>query len=840
MQPSRRNKSLIRLILWSVISIGFGIAFSGLVVHGITAMKSSDKEPSVVRENLTTKVIALAEKIKDWTKIGRTRASGAIANINFDGIAVAPRAEYHLRDKDLLPKVGATAYYVGDAVTGQKIISKNENDVMPIASVTKLMTTLVSLEEIDQNATTKVSSRAINTNGYSGQLIAGEKIKIGDLNFPILLVSSNDATEVVAEHVGRDKFMSLMNKWASDIGMEKTNYKDPSGLSADNYSTAKDLFTLASYLFTKHKTVFNISGLDRYTLGNHTWLNANPFSRRDDYLGGKTGYTDRAKRTGVAIFSVPFEGYESRPIAITLLKTDDRTKDLNNILEYLNKNVYYSYDEKIAAAEGGEVTLGFVGDIMLDRGVETSVIKNFEGNYHKIFSEVKALEDDDILFANLEGPISDKGRNVGSKYSFRFDPVVTEAIKQAGFDVVSFANNHVGDYSDAAFLDTLGRLSENNILYTGAGETYDLAKKPVVIERSGIQIGYLGFSDVGPEWMKATAEKPGILLANDPNLESIIREAKESVDFLVVSVHWGDEYKAHTARQETLAHKMIDAGANMVVGHHPHVTQDVEEYKDGLIVYSLGNFVFDQYFSAETMQGQYALVTIGKDGIRDHRETIFKINENYQPVIEDPDLLKEEYAFQRGTCPIGNSDMDQMYANVSQENSVDEYIPEGLVAIKNEIPTKDGRDVCMTEESATALKEMFDAALTENVDIVVTSAFRSHDSQEVLYTNNQKDRVSGEMESVAKPGHSEHQLGTTADLSSPEVNSESASSKFKNTKSYAWLSKNAYRYGFVMSYPAGKDTGYIEEPWHWRYMGTDIAAEIKEKGITIQEYLESL
>lgn len=839
MESTRKNKNLIRIILWSVIAIGFGVAFSGLVVHVVTSIKNNE-ESTVVRENLTTKALALVQNFKEWTKIGRSNASGTIANINFDGIATAPRATYHLRDKDLLPKVGALAYYVGDAVTGQKIISKNESDVLPIASVTKLMTTLVSLEEIDQNDTAKVSARAINTNGYSGSLSQGEKIKIGDLNFPILLVSSNDATEVVAEHIGRDKFMGLMNKWATDIGMEKTNFKDPSGLSADNYSTAEDLFKLSSYLYTKHKTVFNISGLDRYSLGGRTWLNANPFSRRDDYLGGKTGYTDRAKRTGVAIFSTAFEGYDPRPIAITLLKTDDRTKDINNILEYLRTNVYYSYDEKIAAAENTEITLGFVGDMMLDRGVETSVIKNFGGNYDKVFAEVPTLKNDDILFANLEGPISDKGRNVGSKYSFRFDPAVTESIKKAGFDILSFANNHVGDYSDEAFLDTLGRLAENNILVTGAGENYELAKKPTIIERSGIKIGYLGFSDVGPEWMKATDAKPGILLANDPNLETIIKDASEVVDFLVVSVHWGDEYKAHNKRQELLARKIIDSGGNLVVGHHPHVTQDVEEYKDGLIIYSLGNFIFDQYFSAETMQGQYAQVTINKSGIKDHNEIIFKINKEYQPVIEDIATGNERFAFQRGFCPIGNSDTDQMFANVNQQNSVEEYIPEGLVAIKPEIPTKDDRDICMTEESAIAMKKLIDDAKAQDVDILVTSAFRSHNSQEVLYTNNQKENSDSAEESVAKPGHSEHQLGTTVDLSSPEANYESASARFKSTKAYAWLEKNADRYGFVMSYPAGKDTGYIEEPWHWRYLGPEIAKEIKDGGLTIQEYLESL
>ena len=146
----------------------------------------------------------------------------------------------------------------------------------------------------------------------------------------------------------------------------------------------------------------------------------------------------------------------------------------------------------------------------------------------------------------------------------------------------------------------------------------------------------------------------------------------------------------------------------------------------------------------------------------------------------------------------------------------------------------------MTEEAATAMKRMYNDAIDNSVDIMVTSGFRSHDSQEVLYTNNQKLQSDDEEESVAKPGHSEHQLGTTVDLSTPEVNGESASARFKSTETYKWLEKNAYRYGFVLSYPGDKDTGYIEEPWHWRYLGVDIAKEINEKGITIQEYLESL
>ncbi len=837
-QQYKRNS--IKIIIWSLVAVSFGIFLSGLIVN---IVDGSGKEATAVeteesQSGFINKFLTYADKIKNVASHFSKSGTEAVGSIDFGGLSLPPQATYHLKDKDLEPKVNALAYVIGDADTGEIIYSKNADVVSPIASVTKLMTALASLEDLPQEDITKVSNKAINTLGQSGGLMPNEKVKVSDLLYPLLLVSSNDAAEALAEHGGRERFMKFMNARAKEIGMEKTNYEDPSGLSPNNYSTAADLFKMTNYLFTKHKTVFDITDLSKYSLGGRTWFNANHFARYDDYLGGKTGYTDRAKRTGVAIFKTNFEGAGEKHIAITLLKTDDRTRDINEILKFIHQNVYFSFDNNLFAKDA-EVTLGFVGDMMFDRGVKTSVFKNFGGDFSKTLEEAGMLEKPDIMFGNLEGPVSDKGRNVGSKYSFRFDPVIPTVLKDAGFDIVSFANNHVGDWSDEAFLDTLGRLEEANLLYTGAGETYEEALTPVVIERSGMKIGFLGSSDVGPEWMKATPEKPGIILAGDPNLLKEIEKAKEGVDFLVVSVHWGDEYKPHNTRQEMLAHKMIDAGADIVVGHHPHVAQDVEEYKGGLIIYSLGNFVFDQYFSEETMQGMFAEVTLGEDGIVDHKETIFKINPEYQPILPSKQQ-DDRFAFDRGTCQIGNSDANQMFTNVSAEISVDNYIPEGLVEIKDGIKTKEGRNICLTEEAALAFKEMSDDAAEEGLDLRVTSGFRDRGFQEALYTKNQAEHGDEGTESVAKPGHSEHQLGTTVDLTTIEIAEASASPAFEKTPEFEWLTSHAHKYGFIMSYPRGADTGYIYEPWHWRYLGEDMAEEIKDSGQTIQKYLEDL
>lgn len=286
------------------------------------------------------------------------------------------------------------------------------------------------------------------------------------------------------------------------------------------------------------------------------------------------------------------------------------------------------------------VVITFVGDIMLDRGVKSSVNKNFNGDYTKLFEKaflnvqdnpIFLLKNDDITLGNLEGPVSDKGHNVGSKYSFRMNPEVLSALKDSGFDIFNVANNHAGDWSIDAFWDTLNNLSLNELAFTGGGINYTEASTVKIIEKNGVKIGFLGFSDVGPEWLLATSEKPGILSAKDPKIIDIIKEAKTKSDFLIVSFHWGDEYVKQNKRQEYLAHLSIDNGADIIIGHHPHVKQDIEFYKEKPIVYSLGNFVFDQYFSEDTMNGLMIQIEVLKNGsIKIFRKFNTKQNKQFQ------------------------------------------------------------------------------------------------------------------------------------------------------------------------------------------------------------------
>lgn len=272
---------------------------------------------------------------------------------------------------------------------------------------------------------------------------------------------------------------------------------------------------------------------------------------------------------------------------------------------------------------------------MADRGVRSVVEKSFSGNYQSLFSRALTIADYDISFANLEGPVSLRGINRGSIYSFRMDPKLIPALKKAGFDVVSVANNHAGDWSGDAFYDTISQLGEYDIFAVGGGFNRADATEVKIIERNGLRIGFLGFTDVGPDWLEAGIKNAGILRAADGDFDAIIKRAAEQVDTLVVSFHFGDEYRSlSTARQKALARRAIEQGARIVIGHHPHVVEEIERYNGGIIAYSLGNFVFDQNFSPETMQGLALSITVDKNGVGNIQRLPYNITTLYQPELD--------------------------------------------------------------------------------------------------------------------------------------------------------------------------------------------------------------
>lgn len=257
-----------------------------------------------------------------------------------------------------------------------------------------------------------------------------------------------------------------------------------------------------------------------------------------------------------------------------------------------------------------ELTLMFVGDIMLSRGVGNKMRK--QDNYKYPFLKIADyLQKADLLFGNLEGPLSDKGADRGKKYSFRADPKAIEGLQHAGFDILSIANNHILDWGQEAKQDTILRLKNNNILPVGFDE------KPV-LEVENTKISFSAYTYPLP----SKIELP-------------------EADIKIISMHTGTEYQKHSnPDQQKFARMAIDAGADLVIGHHPHVTQEIEEYKNKFIFYSLGNFVFDQQFSEDVKNGWIAQIIIKNKKIISAEPINIYINSSFQPKLKIDKQIK--------------------------------------------------------------------------------------------------------------------------------------------------------------------------------------------------------
>ena len=615
--------------------------FGSYIIHGVPHDLNNKPLPRDQDGDIRL-ATADAQIIYEWSDTD-TRVS-IFSDSTIKPATLSSQSTYITANGQTLPKVSAESYVVGDLDTGEIILESNQDSVHPIASVSKLMTALVSLDTMNQfdfATVTKPETQVYAVNKFT----PGEKLALSNLIYPLLLPSSNVAAEIIAGHKDRATFISEMNAQALKLGMKNTHYEDPSGLSSHNVSSANDLFLLTQNLFKEKPFIFNITLLPSYNAQGHYWKNISQFLRVPGYIGGKSGQTDEAKQSNIALFSMPLSETASRNIVIIVLRSEDRYSDTMKIFNFLKSRVIYGSPKNFTITNSDDlssnITLSFVGDIMLDRGVRASVKTNFGGDYSQLFAQTAPqLQASDVAFANLEGPVTDKGTDLHDLYSFHMDPAVLAVIKTAGLNMLSFANNHVGDWGRAGFDDSIARMDAQGIGHLGAGKNKAQAGQPVIETIKGMKIGFLGFTDVGPNALAATDTESGVLLASDPDFKKIITDAKKQVDALVVSFHWGVEYQEHTDRQTQLAHDAIDAGANVIVGTHPHVVQAVETYHGGLIAYSLGNFIFDQAFSKETMQGMLLKITFDAKTktLKRYDKYAIKLSPQFQPQV--PELMQ--------------------------------------------------------------------------------------------------------------------------------------------------------------------------------------------------------
>lgn len=280
--------------------------------------------------------------------------------------------------------------------------------------------------------------------------------------------------------------------------------------------------------------------------------------------------------------------------------------------------------EDITLAFAGDTLLGFrIGDLIRERGTD-----------YPWGGVTPTLGGADLAMVNLECSVSVRGSPQDKKWTFRAEPEALTGLRNAGVDLVSLANNHVLDYGQEAFEDTLANLDKAGVARVGAGLNVDEAARPVILEAKGFKVGFLAATEFYPEAWLATDTRPGVWSARyGEKLAAALKTLRPEVDCVVVSLHWGVEYESYPyAYQRQLARGLIDAGADLIIGHHPHVLQGLEVYKGGLIAYSLGNFVFT-YKNRESQDSGILVVTLDRAGLAAAR--FLPVFTNYgRPILE--------------------------------------------------------------------------------------------------------------------------------------------------------------------------------------------------------------
>ena len=291
--------------------------------------------------------------------------------------------------------------------------------------------------------------------------------------------------------------------------------------------------------------------------------------------------------------------------------------------------------------EAGPVGLAAVGDLMLGDSA-VCVGYGFRSRYGdadptRLFAGVKPLfEGAGLVFGNLETVLSLSGLDPSSLSSaqMRGSPSFARALRHAGFDVVSVANNHANQHGADAYDETVALLREAGVTPCGMRGTAPWCSEAAVLTRDGTRVGFLGYclrprqyGDGEPPFAEGTSFE---ILAD-------VRRLRPSVDYVVVSLHWGEEFVPRpSAGEVALGRSIIDAGASLVIGHHPHVLRPVELYGAGVIAYSLGNFVADMVWQRRLREGALVRCTLAAGGVTDVEVTPTLIGDDFRPAASGP------------------------------------------------------------------------------------------------------------------------------------------------------------------------------------------------------------
>lgn len=333
-----------------------------------------------------------------------------------------------------------------------------------------------------------------------------------------------------------------------------------------------------------------------------------------------------ARNKGDSHFQLTWEKIESRdykdkPDKETrieeIVTINDKYSDILSDPDYMIENNIYAKD----AVAPQQVTISFAGDILFDANY--AIMGKVAGNGNiangimpELIAEMKSA---DIMMLNNEFPYSDRGTPTENKaFTFRAKPSTVSYLNDLGVDLVALANNHAYDYGQEAFEDTMSILEEAGITYVGAGRNLQEARRPVYYIINNLKIAFVAATQIerldNPDTRGATDTSAGVFRCwNGDNLLETVREAKENSDFVIVYLHWGTENQTETDwAQEKQAPEVAEAGADLIIGAHPHCLQRIDVIDDVPVVYSLGNF----WFNSKTVDTGMVKAVLNEDGLQ--------------------------------------------------------------------------------------------------------------------------------------------------------------------------------------------------------------------------------
>lgn len=318
-------KYFFLIVFGGIVAVASGIILAVGARFIITYIHSNSSDISF--SNVATAIIS---QPIDGTSISGFKRLVSYTAGEEEGLLIAATLSL---PRSFVEGISAKSYIVKNVESGKIIAQRDSDRLLPMASITKLVTAVIAKKVYKGDEKIKITQNILDTYGTTGQFRLGENINSADLLYPLLMVSSNDAAEALARGYGRKEFISAMNEFVQSIGAYRTTFIDPSGLSENNRTTSNDLVTIMDWINKNEPEIVEITKLKTKTVRNHTWTNPARFLNWSNYQGGKNGYTEEARQTGVALFEMGKNNLYAVAILGSLMRDDDIVKLLGKIKE---------------------------------------------------------------------------------------------------------------------------------------------------------------------------------------------------------------------------------------------------------------------------------------------------------------------------------------------------------------------------------------------------------------------------------------------------------------------------------------------------------------------------